>query len=46
MLRDGQVAEQGTHDELVAKQGIYERMWNAQRKTDAADASFVGNVAE
>lgn len=37
MLNDGQVAERGTHDELVAHDGgIYHRMWNAQRKANNA----------
>ena len=30
VLKDGLVAEQGTHDELVAKDGVYAEMWNMQ----------------
>jgi len=31
VLRDGQVAEQGTHEELVAiAGGVYSRLWQAQ----------------
>jgi len=34
VLKDGKVAEQGTHEELLAKQGLYYDMWTTQR--DAA----------
>lgn len=30
VLKDGQVQEQGTHEELIEKDGIYAMMWNAQ----------------
>ncbi|MDE2144230.1 MAG: multidrug ABC transporter permease/ATP-binding protein, partial [Elusimicrobia bacterium] len=36
VFADGQVAEQGTHDELMAKRGVYAKMWDAQRLMDAA----------
>ena len=29
---EGRVAERGTHDELLAKDGIYARFWNEQQK--------------
>lgn len=31
VLKNGVVAEQGTHDRLIAEHGIYEEMWNAQQ---------------
>jgi ABC-type transport system involved in Fe-S cluster assembly fused permease/ATPase subunit len=34
VLLHGQVAERGTHDELLTKHGIYHRMWNAQLKLE------------
>jgi len=30
VLKDGGVAEQGTHEELLAKHGLYYDMWSAQ----------------
>lgn len=30
VLQEGHVAEQGTHTELLAKQGIYRRLWDQQ----------------
>lgn len=35
VLKDGKIAEAGCHEELLAKHGIYEEMWNQYRK--AAD---------
>lgn len=37
VLRDGQIAERGTHPELLALDGLYAQMWNRQR--EAAEAS-------
>jgi subfamily B ATP-binding cassette protein MsbA len=36
VFADGQVAEMGTHAELMAKGGVYAKMWDAQRLLDAA----------
>ena len=30
VLDHGQVTEQGTHDELITKQGLYADLWNIQ----------------
>jgi ATP-binding cassette subfamily C protein len=30
VMQDGQVAERGTHEELLAKGGWYARMWQRQ----------------
>jgi ATP-binding cassette, subfamily B, heavy metal transporter len=37
VLRDGVIAESGTHAELLAEDGLYARMWNRQRETTEAE---------
>ncbi|MGH4121909.1 MAG: ABC transporter ATP-binding protein [Clostridium sp.] len=32
VLESGKVAEQGTHEELIAKRGLYNRLWSIQSK--------------
>ncbi|MFB9275506.1 ABC transporter ATP-binding protein [Cohnella cellulosilytica] len=34
VLDQGQLAEEGTHDELLARQGLYARLWQLQMNTD------------
>jgi ATP-binding cassette subfamily B protein len=36
VLQDGRIAEQGTHGELIAKDGLYAAMWARQREADEA----------
>jgi ATP-binding cassette subfamily B protein len=36
VLVKGVIAERGTHDALLARQGTYAAMWNRQREADAA----------
>ena len=36
VFHDGAIVEQGTHDELMKRGGIYARMWDAQRLLDGA----------
>ena len=36
VLERGQVAERGTHEELLAEAGIYAAMWNRQRQAEQA----------
>lgn len=31
VMQHGAVAEQGTHEELLARHGLYEKMWHAQQ---------------
>ena len=31
VLDNGEIAEQGTHEELLGKQGMYYRLWNMQQ---------------
>ena len=32
VLKDGMVAEQGNHQQLIARQGEYARMWQLQQQ--------------
>ncbi len=33
VMEDGQIAEQGTHEELLKKRGLYEALWEQQEKS-------------
>ena len=39
VLRDGTVAEEGTHDQLLARNGVYADMWNMQLHSVSASNS-------
>lgn len=46
-MQEGEVAEQGTHAELIAHQGIYADMWSQQElgaKGESAGSSEQGSV--
>ena len=36
VLKDGKVAEQGTHEELLSLEGVYSDMWNMQLQSASA----------
>ena len=36
VLKDGTIAEQGTHGELIARGGLYAAMWDRQREAEEA----------
>ncbi|KAJ3023727.1 Iron-sulfur clusters transporter atm1, mitochondrial [Thoreauomyces humboldtii] len=38
VLNEGHVAEVGTHDDLLAKGGVYSKMWKAQQEGSSSDA--------
>ena len=37
MLKDGGIAERGTHGELIDRDGLYASMWNRQREATQAE---------
>lgn len=42
VMRDGDIVEQGTHDELIAQKGFYESLYNSQfERTDRGEPSLV-----
>ena len=40
VLDKGMIVERGTHDELLAKGGLYAGLWNRQREVDAAQETL------
>ena len=40
VLKDGQVSEQGTHDELMRAKGLYYSMWQQQVSDVSSDAAL------
>ena len=51
VLNNGEIVEQGTHDELLAKQGEYYRLWEMQQgnfvvKEEQSEPDSMGNVDE
>jgi ATP-binding cassette, subfamily B (MDR/TAP), member 7 len=44
VLQDGQVAEQGTHDELIKKAGLYFSMWQQQVTAEQLKEEDDGSV--
>lgn len=46
VMRDGQIAEQGTHDELMALHGLYYRLVTAHKTTGADMAPLPGSESQ
>ncbi len=46
VLRDGEIAERGTHRELLARDGLYAQMWNRQREATEAEEVARRKVAD
>ena len=44
VINNGHVAEEGTHDELVSKEGLYSRMWKDYNRAVQWKISSVGEV--
>ena len=39
VLEDGAIAESGTHEELLAKNGYYTELYNRQQETETAESN-------
>jgi len=46
VLDGGRLVEQGTHAELIARQGLYASLWNRQRQADQAREVLAEAMAE
>ncbi|KAK5075119.1 Iron-sulfur clusters transporter atm1, mitochondrial [Lithohypha guttulata] len=46
VLRDGVVAEQGTHSELLEKKGLYAELWSAQEVTLGQDFELERSITD
>jgi ABC-type transport system involved in cytochrome bd biosynthesis fused ATPase/permease subunit len=44
VLKDGAVYEQGTHEELMRKEGLYHSMWIQQHDTEEVGTPAVEEV--
>jgi ATP-binding cassette, subfamily B, bacterial len=45
VLKGGVVAEEGTHDELMAKEGVYAELYHIQFGKQTAEASATASVS-
>jgi len=45
-LKDGEIVDQGSHSELVDKQGFYKTMWDKQQQEAAAAEADFGGITK
>ena len=46
VLDQGKIADEGTHAQLMARQGLYASLWNKQQQTEQARAALARTLAE
>lgn len=46
VLRAGEIAERGTHSQLLEKEGLYAQMWNRQREATEAEEQLLQKAAD
>jgi ABC-type transport system involved in Fe-S cluster assembly fused permease/ATPase subunit len=46
VLKAGEIAERGTHDQLLAMNGLYTTMWNRQREASEAEKKLAETRAQ
>lgn len=46
VLKDGVVAEEGTHDELLQSNGVYADMWNMQLRSSTGSQASLSEMVE
>jgi ATP-binding cassette subfamily B protein len=44
VLEDGNIAEEGTHDELIAQKGLYKDLYEKQLQTEMQDENTVEKI--
>ena len=46
VLKDGVIVEQGNHDELMDKEGLYSELWNMQLRSNAGSQASMTAISD